>query len=145
MALIYGVVGRDSSIPKSLTERIMNMGSHQNNPGRPYVDSMIKHQVASHLIEKVLKVADSNTFHDIYAQHFRGQLKELSSDPVASYVIKTLVTSVKNEPQARMIAEEIAESLEQFLGEPGIHIVGFFACLPYLDGPSSWQERFYNC
>ena len=130
MVLIYGAAGRDSSIPKTLIERILNIDTNQTNPGKPYVASMIKHQVASHLVEKLLKVADTNTFHNVYSQYFRGQLRELSSDSVASYVVKTLVTSAKSEPQAHMIIEEIAESLEQFLGEPNIHIIGFFACSP---------------
>lgn len=116
MILIHGSIGKDTSIPKRLTELLTSTGDQQNL-SKSYMESMMKHQVASHFIERMIKVADKETFHDIYTNYFRGNLKVLASDPVANYVVKTLVSSAKSEPQALMIVEELTEFLEDILGK----------------------------
>ncbi|KAG0197554.1 Nucleolar protein 9 [Mortierella sp. GBA30] len=95
---------------------------HKNNDRDAYVETLLRDQVGSHLLEKIMQVASPALFQKFYTSYFRGRLVKLSFHPIANYVIQQFFVHAKTQVQLEMMVEEVLPEFENFLkfGRPGV-------------------------
>lgn len=95
---------------------------YKNNDRDAYVETLLRDQVGSHLLEKILQVASPALFQKFYTSYFRGRLAKLSFHPVANYVIQQFFVHAKTPIQLEMMVKEVLPEFENFLkfGRPGV-------------------------
>ncbi|KAF9921745.1 Nucleolar protein 9 [Linnemannia zychae] len=94
----------------------------KNNDRDAYVETLLRDQVGSHLLEKIVQVASPALFQKFYISYFRGRLAKLSFHPIANYVIQQFFVHAKTPIQLEMMVEEVMPEFENFLqyGRPGV-------------------------
>ncbi|KAI9203888.1 armadillo-type protein [Polychytrium aggregatum] len=80
-----------------------------------FVEDLIRHQIGSHLMEKILKVASVEVYQHLYSTYFRGSVEELSKDPLANFVVQQLISSVKNTAQLESLLDELLGSFDRLI------------------------------
>ena len=80
--------------------------------GPTELQELITKQIGSHVIEKVIEVAPSDLFFEIYTAHFRGKLQELSLHPYANFVVAKLLASVHSREHAGIMLDELIARIE---------------------------------
>lgn len=117
------VAGKDALVDKLLMDITQDEQPGQKNDDRDaYVETLLRDQVGSHLLETIIQVASPSLFQKLYVTYFRGRLSKLSFHPIANYVIQQLFVNAKNPTQLEMMVEEVLPSFEEFLkyGRPGV-------------------------
>ncbi|KAG0339267.1 Nucleolar protein 9 [Podila humilis] len=95
---------------------------HKNNDRDAYVETLLRDQVGSHLLEMIVKVASPALFQKFYTTYFRGRLCKLSFHPIANYVIQQFFVKAKTPIQLEMMVTEVLPEFSNFLkfGRPGV-------------------------
>ncbi|KAG0228204.1 Nucleolar protein 9 [Actinomortierella wolfii] len=117
------IAGKDALVDKLLMDITQDEQPGQKNDDRDaYVETLLRDQVGSHLLETIVRIASPDLFQKFYTTYFRGRLSKLSFHPIANYVIQQFFVSVKNAIQLEMMAEEVLPSFEELLkfGRPGV-------------------------
>ncbi|KAJ3300786.1 Nucleolar protein 9 [Borealophlyctis nickersoniae] len=105
------------STSDTLVRAILNIGEGNISltESDPFVESLIKHSVGSHLMEKIFAVARPELFHRLYVVYFRQHLLDLCRHPVANFVVQQLIANTKNATQVEVLFDELAEGIEKLL------------------------------
>ncbi|KAF9302125.1 Nucleolar protein 9 [Mortierella antarctica] len=95
---------------------------HKNNDRDAYVETLLRDQVGSHLLEMIVKVASPALYQKFYTTYFRGRLVKLSFHPIANYVIQQFFVKAKTPVQLEMMVTEVLPEFSNFLkfGRPGV-------------------------
>ncbi|KAF9162149.1 Nucleolar protein 9 [Actinomortierella ambigua] len=115
--------GKDALVDKLLMDITQEDQPGQKNDDRDaYVETLLRDQVGSHLLETIVRVASPALFQKFYTTYFRGRLSKLSFHPIANYVIQQFFVNAKNAIQLEMMIDEVLPSFEEFLkcGRPGV-------------------------
>ncbi|KAF9970274.1 Nucleolar protein 9 [Actinomortierella ambigua] len=115
--------GKDALVDKLLMDITQEEQPGQKNDDRDaYVETLLRDQVGSHLLETIVRVASPALFQKFYTTYFRGRLSKLSFHPIANYVIQQFFVNAKNAIQLEMMIDEVLPSFEEFLkfGRPGV-------------------------
>ncbi|KAG0379871.1 Nucleolar protein 9 [Mortierella sp. AD032] len=118
----------DEASKDGLVDKLLMDITHEEEPGTKnhdrdaYVETLLRDQVGSHLLEKIVQVASPALFQKFYTSYFRGRLVKLSFHPIANYVIQQFFVHAKTPVQLEMMVEEVVPEFEQFLqfGRPGV-------------------------
>ncbi|KAL6062626.1 hypothetical protein QOT17_012056 [Balamuthia mandrillaris] len=81
---------------------------------KAHVRSMVKNNIASHLVEKILETSSTELYTKLYTTHFRGQLMALCCDNVSNFVIQQLIASAHNAVHLQLIFQEFYENNTSF-------------------------------
>ncbi|KAF9142034.1 Nucleolar protein 9 [Mortierella sp. GBA39] len=129
LQLLLEVSAKDDEASKDgLVDKLLMDITHEEEPGTKnhdrdaYVETLLRDQVGSHLLEKIMQVASPALFQKFYTSYFRGRLVKLSFHPIANYVIQQFFVHAKTPVQLAMMVEEVVPEFEQFLqyGRPGV-------------------------
>ncbi|KAF9579668.1 Nucleolar protein 9 [Lunasporangiospora selenospora] len=129
LQLLLEVLAKDSESAKDeLVDKLLmditrdEEPGHSNNDRDAYVETLLRDQVGSHLLEKIVQVASPSLFQKFYSTYFRGRLVKLSFHPIANYVIQNFFVHAKNQVQLEMMVEEVLPEFGSFLkfGRPGV-------------------------
>ncbi|KAG0212562.1 Nucleolar protein 9 [Mortierella sp. NVP41] len=118
----------DEASKDGLVDKLLMDITHEEEPGTKnhdrdaYVETLLRDQVGSHLLEKIVQVASPALFQKFYTSYFRGRLVKLSFHPIANYVIQQFFVHAKTPIQLEMMVEEVVPEFENFLqyGRPGV-------------------------
>ena len=129
LQLLLEVLGKDDEAAKDeLVDKLLmditqeEEAGHQNDDRDAYVETLLRDQVGSHLLEKIVQVASPALFQKFYTSYFRGRLVKLSHHPIANYVIQQFFVHAKTPVQLEMMVSEVLPAFEDFLkyGRPGV-------------------------
>ncbi|KAG0044929.1 Nucleolar protein 9 [Gryganskiella cystojenkinii] len=129
LQLLLEVLAKDDEAAKDeLVDKLLMDITREEEPGHKnddrdaYVETLLRDQVGSHLLEKIVQVASPALFQKFYTSYFRGRLVKLSHHPIANYVIQQFFTHAKTPVQLEMMVEEVLPAFEDFLkyGRPGV-------------------------
>ncbi|ORZ16727.1 armadillo-type protein [Lobosporangium transversale] len=129
LQLLLEVLAKDNEMAKDqLVDKLLiditheEESGHKNDDRDAYVETLLRDQVGSHLLEKIVQVASPTLFQKFYILYFRGRLVKLSFHPIANYVIQQLFVHAKTSIQLEMMVEEVLPEFESFLkyGRPGV-------------------------
>ncbi|KAI7828057.1 armadillo-type protein [Gamsiella multidivaricata] len=126
--LLEVLVKDDESAKDALVDKLLmditreEAPGHKNNDRDAYVETLLRDQVGSHLLEKIVQVASPALFQKFYTSYFRGRLVKLSFHPIANYVIQQFFVHAKTPIQLEMMVTEVLPEFENFLkfGRPGV-------------------------
>ncbi|KAF9950954.1 Nucleolar protein 9 [Modicella reniformis] len=129
LQLLLEVLAKDDPVMKDeLVDKLLmditkeEEPGYKNNDRDAYVETLLRDQVGSHLLEKIVQVASPALFQKFYTSYFRGRLSKLSFHPVANYVIQQFFVHAKTPIQLEMMVTEVLPEFENFLkfGRPGV-------------------------
>ncbi|KAG0000396.1 Nucleolar protein 9 [Entomortierella chlamydospora] len=129
LQLLLEVLAKDNEAAKDqLVDKLLmditreEEPGHKNNDRDAYVETLLRDQVGSHLLEKIVQVASPALFQKFYISYFRGRLVKLSFHPIANYVIQQFFVHAKTAVQLEMMVTEVLPEFENFLkfGRPGV-------------------------
>ncbi|KAF9102781.1 Nucleolar protein 9 [Mortierella sp. AM989] len=129
LQLMLEVLAKDNEMAKDqLVDKLLmditreEEPGHKNNDRDAYVETLLRDQVGSHLLEKIVQVASPALFQKFYISYFRGRLIKLSFHPIANYVIQQFFVHAKTALQLEMMVTEVLPEFENFLkyGRPGV-------------------------
>ncbi|KAF9284164.1 Nucleolar protein 9 [Mortierella alpina] len=129
LQLLLEVLAKDDESAKDeLVDKLLMDITREEEPGHKnadrdaYVETLLRDQVGSHLLEKIMQVASPALFQKFYTSYFRGRLVKLSFHPIANYVIQQFFVHAKTPIQLEMMVEEVQHEFENFLqfGRPGV-------------------------
>lgn len=79
------------------------------------VPVLLSNEISSHLIEKILHVLKPELWQEIYNSYFSDHLVQLSSHPIANFIVQHLMTSTTEKSQAEQMISELLPYLEDLL------------------------------
>ncbi|KAF9418858.1 Nucleolar protein 9 [Entomortierella beljakovae] len=129
LQLLLEVLSKDDEVAKDqLVDKLLMDITREEEPGYKnsdrdaYVETLLRDQVGSHLLEKIVQVASPALFQKFYISYFRGRLVKLSFHPIANYVIQQFFVNAKTPLQLEMMVTEVLPEFENFLkfGRPGV-------------------------
>lgn len=101
---------------KQLLKRIMEYLTSRNAaPGVSPLIVFLKDQASSRLIERVLQLCHKALLRDIYKNHLRGQLVDLSLHPIANFTIQRLTAATAKYNMFLKLFDELIEGVEAIL------------------------------
>ncbi|KAI9006925.1 armadillo-type protein [Hyaloraphidium curvatum] len=116
----------------ALIQRLLGFGRDAKKDSRlDFVETMLRDSVGSHLLQKIIQLADAKTLHRLYLTYFRTRMDELSLHPLANFVVQELIASVKTAVELEMIVEETGPIWAKLLfgARPGVVVKILEACL----------------
>ncbi|KAJ3146184.1 Nucleolar protein 9 [Irineochytrium annulatum] len=72
-----------------------------------FMDRLIRDQVGSHLVEKVVEHASAEQFHALYVTYFRGRLRELCDHRAGNFAVQAVLAHLRNAVQLEVVMTEI--------------------------------------
>ncbi|KAI1321356.1 Nucleolar protein 9 [Mortierella claussenii] len=129
LQLLLEVLAKDDEMAKDqLVDKLLMDITHEEEPGvknndrDAYVETLLRDQVGSHLLEKIVQVASPGLFQKFYTLYFRSRLVKLSFHPIANYVIQQFFVHAKTPVQLEMMVTEVLPEFGNFLkfGRPGV-------------------------
>lgn len=102
-----------------LSSRILGFDGKDSSERSPFVEKLLRDPVGSHLLQKVVQQLDGPSFHRLYLIYFRKRLEELSSHPLANFVVQELIAGVRTKVELDMILEELGPTWAKLLCELG--------------------------
>ncbi|KAG0254284.1 Nucleolar protein 9 [Mortierella polycephala] len=129
LQLLLEVLAKDNESAKDeLVDKLLmditreEAPGHKNDDRDAYVETLLRDQVGSHLLEKIVRVASPALFQKFYTSYFRGRLSKLSFHPIANYVIQNFFVNAKTPVQLEMMVAEVLPEFGNFLkfGRPGV-------------------------
>lgn len=63
------------------------------------VPVLLSNEISSHLIEKILHVVTPELWQEIYDSYFNNHLVQLSSHPIANFIVQHLMASTTDKSQ----------------------------------------------
>lgn len=79
------------------------------------VPVLLSNEISSHLIEKILHVVTPELWQEIYSSYFNDHLVQLSSHPIANFIVQHLMASTTEKLQAEQMIAELLPYLEDLL------------------------------
>jgi len=79
------------------------------------VPVLLSNEISSHLIEKILHVVTPDLWQEIYHSYFSKHLVQLSSHPIANFIVQHLMASSTEKSQAEQMIAELLPYLEDLL------------------------------
>lgn len=109
--------GKQATDLAQLSGRILGFGEtdDRNEQRSPFVEKLLKDQVGSHLLQKLIQTLDKSSFHKLYLLYFRKRLEELAFHPVANFVVQDLILGAKTKVELDMMIEELGPAWEKLL------------------------------
>ncbi|KAF9414504.1 Nucleolar protein 9 [Podila epigama] len=129
LQLLLEVLAKDNEEAKDeLVDKLLMDITRDEEPGQTnndrdaYVETLLRDQVGSHLLEMIVKVASPTLYQKFYTSYFRGRLVKLSFHPIANYVIQQFFVKAKTPVQLEMMVAEVLPEFGNFLkfGRPGV-------------------------
>ncbi|OZJ05501.1 hypothetical protein BZG36_01891 [Bifiguratus adelaidae] len=80
-----------------------------------WFDTLLRHNVGSHLLETILHVAPNPLYTTMYQKYFRNKLLKLCAHPTANFVVQKLVANVRTPQQCELIIEELGPGVGDFI------------------------------
>ncbi|KAL9975890.1 hypothetical protein ACROYT_G013107 [Oculina patagonica] len=79
------------------------------------VPVLLSNEISSHLIEKILHVVTPELWQEIFDSYFKEHLVQLSSHPIANFIVQHLMASTTDKSQAKQMIAELLPYLEDLL------------------------------